>query len=371
MTSKDNIPTNAKLTLCIPTKNRSEFLSRLLHYYANTNYQHWIFIGDASNTSHYEATQQTIKSLEGKLKVRHFDYTGMDIVQSFDSFKHLISTPFSAACPDDDFVLTRGIEKCIRFLEDNPDYIAAHGKGIGFRLNHRGPHGKIRDVHFYPQTIQNAKTGKDRLFNFFNPGPLSLIFSVHRTKDWRDMWGAFTGSRQGFIFDELVPSGISVIRGKVKELDNLYLVRQGHDAQYTQENIFDWVTNSEWQPTYSIMRDKFIIELMRQDGIIEAKAREAVKNAFWPYLARILGAYLPNDLKIAESGSNVRAFYRTTRRKLGQNMPTLKTIYRKMISLIQIHREKALDLNALLNPSSKYHEDFKAVYKVITDFQAK
>ncbi len=134
MTSKNNIPTNAKLTLCIPTKNRSEFLSRLLHYYENTNYQHWIFIGDASNTSHYEATQQTIKSLEGKLKVRHFEHTGMDIVQSFDSFKHLFSTPFSAFCSDDDFVLTQGIEKCIRFMEDNPDYSAAHGKGIVFFL---------------------------------------------------------------------------------------------------------------------------------------------------------------------------------------------------------------------------------------------
>ena len=371
MTNKNNIPTNAKLTLCIPTKNRSEFLSRLLHYYANTNYQHWIFIGDASNATHYKATQQTIKSLEDRLKVRHFEQTGMDVAQSFDSFAHLISTPFSAACADDDFILTQGIEKCIRFMEDNPDYSAAHGKGIAFSLNQSGPYGKIRQVHFYPQTIQNAKTGKERLFNVFNISASPVVLSVHRTKDWRDMWGAFTGSRQGFIFEELVPSGISVIRGKVKELDNLYLVRQGHDAQYPQENIFDWVTNPDWQSTYSIMRDKFIIELMQQDGIIEAEAREAVKNAFWPFLARIIRDRLPRDLKIAESGSRVRAFYWTTRRRLGQNIPALKTIYIKMISLIQIHlhREKDFNLNALLNPSSKYHENFKAVYKVITTFK--
>ena len=63
---------------------------------------------------------------------------------------------------------------------------------------------------------------------------------------------------------------------------------------------------------------------MRQDGIIETKAREAVKNAFWPYLARTLGVYLPSDLKIAESGSKARAFYRITRRRLGQNIPNIK-----------------------------------------------
>ncbi len=180
------------------------------------------------------------------------------------------------------------------------------------------------------------------------------------------MWGAFTGSRQGLYFDELVPSGISIIRGKVKELDNLYLVRQNHDAQFTPPDAFDWVTNPDWQPTYSNMRDKFIIELMRQDSITEAEAKEVVKNAFWPYLVRYLKVNLPNDLKIAEPGSKVRDFYRTTRRKLGQNMPILKPIYHKMISLMQPHRER-FSLYALLNPSSKYHENFKAVCKVITE----
>jgi len=115
------------------------------------------------------------------------------------------------------------------------------------------------------------------------------------------------------------------------------------------------------------MRDKFIIELMQQDGIIEAEAREAVKNTFWPFLARALGVHLPSDLNITESVSKVRTYYRTTRRRLEQNMHILKIIYRKMIP----HQGKDFHLNALLSPHSKYHEDFKSVYKVITGFQAK
>ncbi len=109
------------------------------------------------------------------------------------------------------------------------------------------------------------------------------------------------------------------------------------------------------------------MELMQQDGITETEAKEAVKITFWRYLAQVLTNNLPSDLKIADTCSKVKDFYRTTRRKLAQTIPILKAIYRKMIP----HQGKDFRLNALLNPHSKYYEDFKDVYEVITGFQAK
>ena len=62
-----------KITILVPTLNRADFLGRLLHYFADAKYQHWIFIGDSSDDLHVAKTKKTVQSLKERLKVRHLN----------------------------------------------------------------------------------------------------------------------------------------------------------------------------------------------------------------------------------------------------------------------------------------------------------
>ena len=193
-----------KITILVPTLNRADFLDRLLHYFADAKYQHWIFIGDSSDDLHVAKTKKTVQSLKERLKVRHFECPGLSDIGAIDHMDQFITTPYCAFLADDDFLCVSGVSRCIEFLESNPDYGAAHGVGIAMRNDGRsGPYGNISRVRYYPQTTLNADSGSQRLQDYFAAGPYALIFSVHRTTDWRELNQGFMSvpwARQGFIF---------------------------------------------------------------------------------------------------------------------------------------------------------------------------
>lgn len=353
--------TEPKITIVIPTKNRADFLYRLLHYFANTQYQHWIFIGDSSNDLHINKTKKTIQSLEGKLKIKYFECPGLSDVETLQYINGFITTPYCAFLADDDFLCVKGVDRCIDFLESNQDYGAAHGIGIMISADGSGPYAKISHAHYYQQTVLDARYGSQRLRDFFM-SPCALIFSVHRTQDWKEMHQGFMSmpwARQGFIFGELIISSISSVRNKVKELDFMYLVRFGHDRIYSQVHVYNWFTHPAWFPGFKTLHDKVIDELIRQDGIGKEEAEEVFKQAFSPYLGRLFSRLLPRDPRSYQPGVLLRL------KEIAGQIPGLKAAYSQIISPFQSRGETNL-LPSLLKPSSPYHEDFMPIYRAIT-----
>lgn len=347
------MPSKEKITICIPTKNRSDFLARLLHYFADTKYRHWIFIGDSSNEFHIDETKRTIQSLKGKLNVKHFECPGMGPNGAINHIIQFITTSYCAATADDDFLCVSGINRCVDFLERNPDYGAAHGTGIVTSIDRSGPYGNIVRVNYYPQATLNADSGSQRLHDYFAAGPLALAFSVHHTQDWRDMLQGFVsmqGMQVNSITDELIISSISAIRNKVKELNCLYLIRFSHEGIKGQPAPYDWVTSPDWYQGFTILHDRAIDELIKQDGISKEEAEEVFKQVFWAYLSRMFSRGQPSHSLLI---------------KIVKQIPGLVSAYIKIRSHFQAKKEINL-LHILLKPNSPHHEDFMPIYRAIT-----
>ena len=67
-----------------------------------------------------------------------------------------------------------------------------------------------------------------------------------------------------FIYGELIHATITLIKGKVVKLDNLFLVRQGHSNQMFRKlhkNFFDWIIDSEWLKSYNLLEKITIVGL--------------------------------------------------------------------------------------------------------------
>lgn len=346
------------ITLLIPTMNRSDFLIRLLHYYGDLGFQGCICIGDSSDTVHVERTRKVIKVLQGKLSIVYREYPRLNDARCLQQLLDFVSTPYAAYVADDDFLTPAALEQCARFLDGHPDYSAAHGVAALISLQSSGAYGQVVGASRYRQLVIEAESASQRLLNYLSNYWVAL-FSVHRIESWRVMYRDISLLEDRSFGGELLPCCLSVIQGKVKELDCFYLVRQGHEQRYLLPDTYDWITSPNWLPSHQVFRDSLAEELVRQDGISMDEARDVVKQAFWSYLAKGL------NKKWQSRYSQASADARNRWRQAARAIPGARRIWRLLYSL----KPKAHDefsLPALLDPSSPYHADFMPIYRAVT-----
>ena len=344
------------ITLLVPTMNRSEFVIRLLRYYWRLNFRGAIFIGDSSNAEHIERTKKAIEVFRGKLNINYREYPGINNAKCMQQLLDLVTTPYVTFLGDDDFLVPSALEKCTLFLDSHPDYSAAHGVGVGLGLKSPGPSGEVAWVRLYEQPVIESESASQRLLKHMSNYSVSL-FSVHRVETWRKMFQdifPLTDVR----FTELQSCCISVIRGKIKELDCFYLVRQSHPQIYGLPAVQDWVASTEWYPSFRIFRDSLTSQLSDQEKINTDKARETIDLAFWTYVANELKRFLrgtysaPRLMRLAGMIPGARKGWRASRRALR--------------SLNLMARDE-IGLDTLLRSSSRYHADFMPIYRAMTE----
>jgi len=351
------------LTLCIPTLNRSAFIERLLRYYASLRVPYWIFIGDSSNPEEAARNQRTVAALQGTLKIRYEAAPGVSACACLERMSYAATTPYCVFLGDDDFLCPTALDRCVAFLEEHPEYGAAHGTGLMFQTEANQPHNAIGNVGYYPQAVVEAETGVGRLKEFFTTSMYTLLYSVHRTPAWQAMFRGIqlmSGTRNSNMFkDELIAVGVSVIRGKIRQLPALSLVHQVHEDSYHFPHAYDWLTDPAWFPSYQIFHARLAEELIRQDGVGTDEARAAIRGVFWPYLAaQIIGSW---ERDTAEQGRTDRVSLRQVLRRL----PVVRRAWRAVRAAVQRTRDP-WSLPALLHPTSAHHADFLPIYQIVT-----
>jgi glycosyltransferase domain-containing protein len=316
-----------------------------LNYYKSTNYNHWILIGDSSNPEHIEITKKALHQFEGKLHIVYREYPGLNDAECLRRLIELASTPYAVYIADDDFLVPNGLNQSITFLENHPEYIAAHGIGINFRLRSQGPYGKFLNCSPYSLPSVEADTASQRIRDHLKNYSVTL-FCVHRTEDWKKIFrGDILQDNKPFR-SELLPCCLSVIYGKVKQLDSLYLIRQSHSARYLFPNINDWIRSPGWQSSYQIFRDFLAKEISKKDKISITEATTIVEEAFETYLDAYNNTY-------------------TRLRNAAQYIPGMKYGV-EIARYISSHRSGDFSLSTLLADSSSYHQDFMPMYQIVT-----
>lgn len=349
------------LTVVIPTKNHPGFLSRLLAYFQGQNFEWPLVIADSSDTEHAPEIRRAIDSVGSRLKLEHRSYkSDVRVIDKLKDVLWLVDTPYTALGADDDFFIPAGLNRAARFLESDPEFIAAHGEAVAFRVKSDDSYGPVEAACKYRQRTIDDTTGSERLRNHFERYSTTW-YSVQRTERLRDIIGKTAALMlEPAHFTELLASGLAVIQGRVKKLQGLNMARQAYPNQreYTP-GIFEWVTDLGWATQYVQFRDCLSEELARQDGTSIDDAREVVKEAFWSYLARGLtrkwqGRYAPDG---CESPSRWR--------ELARQIPGARRAWRELRSRLLTGRDE-MSLPALLRPSSPYHDDFMPIYKAVT-----
>jgi glycosyltransferase domain-containing protein len=347
-----------KVAILIPTMNRSGFLIRQLKYYSSLSSPHPVYIGDASNREHCERTKQAIEKLKDQITIHYYQWPEHNDRQTMNRLGDVAKESYCAYNGDDDFLVPNSLSKCAEFLERNPDYRTAQGKAVIFSLKETGPFGTVSSVGKYRSNNKAEEdSGVDRILNFAKNYWVSEP-SVHRRKEFVED-SSIAAEIQDRSFGELLRCFTSITKGKSKFIYCLHLIRQGHDSQpSTQFNTFEWLTGSEWVPSFTLFIDSVIGALIKVQNLTEKEARNTVNKANWSYLfISIKRSYIKKN--------NNQILFREWLRGF--------MILRKIVNNVRLVRSKftakkgELSLPALLNPSSPYHKDFIPIYNVITD----
>jgi glycosyltransferase domain-containing protein len=342
------------LTILIVTKNRTDFLKRLLNYYVVRNCKYSIAVADSSNRENAKQAEAVVGAVGDKIRVSYAKYDeNLNHAACIQKLSETVRTPYITQCPDDDFLVPEGLEKSIDFLNSNPEYSAAHGIGIVLTLKTDGPYGQIDRIGKYRQPALLETTASARIMEHLSRYSVAL-FSVHRADIWRQMYKNVHLIKDESFRGELLPACLSVIYGKMKEIDSFYLVRQVHNRRHTLVSSYLWGDTPEWASSYQTFVESLANELAKIDKVGIEKAREIIRMAFSAYLSDV--SRVPGQ----------KAINREKLKAALKKVPLFNKIILAVRDKIRTLGGNDYSLPALLNPTHKYHDDFMPVYNLIT-----
>ena len=283
MRKMPNTDASDKLSIVTPTLNRWEFMARTICYYRDTGFRGHLIIGDSSKNEDFDKVRDAIAEVGSAFRVTHVHCPDMGTLATLQRINGMIDTPYAVYCGDDDYLVPEAAARCVVFLDAHPDYMAAQGRGRTLVLTGSDVGGQIERSEPYATRGFEHDTAQMR-FTWHMLNYTVTIFAIHRTEIWKRMWSPVENMADQSFAAELLPSGRSVVAGKLKLLNDYYLIRQSHPSTYLLPGFLDWVSSPCWAPSYLAFVDSLAGDIAQTDGTDRAQAERLVKTLFHSYL---------------------------------------------------------------------------------------
>jgi len=414
----------AEVSILIPTLNRSDFLIRALSYYGKVGFKGWICIGDSSDVQHSEKIKSIVHALEDKLNIiyTYFPKPPFNIQMCFKKLVETAPTPYVVYSGDDDLLIPSSLARCAAFLEDHPEYIAAHGLRIAYKLRNGGEFGEIEHIHYVQQHIWESEKASERWVGYVRHA-ISTQYYVHRKEIWKRIYQNTASVPSFYLGAEFLPCSLTAILGKVKQLECLSTLFQIQDNIRSVGWFFDIAVHPDWSQSVQGLRHSIVEALMQQDGVNEKIAQEIFDREFWHHIKSVLtwqyqkkyGDLRPGEIAVSFNltdscqsvytlithpgwSDSIRAIRANGIKAIAQNngvdIEKAPEIFeRGLWFYLLLHLNKQyqgkygveqpanqadrgqnisrdygnlLSLENLLNPESPFHKDFMPAYQIVT-----
>jgi glycosyltransferase domain-containing protein len=348
-----------KVGVMIPTKNRSEYVIRLLEYYAKLKSPHPIYINDASGTEHNRALFSVVKRLSDQIEIHYVNNRSLNDRQAIGSLIESVKEPYSAFVGDDDFLIPAGLSQCALFLESNPDYRVVRGVSRKFNLTQPGAYGRVARIGPYSNESQREEDSPVERIQKFGANYWPTFFCTHRAHEFLQDWEG-NNQNPNRSFGELMPSFLNIVRGKAKYLDCLYLVRQMHDRRYLlPQTIYQLIREPSWNKALNLFIDKVSGALIQQ-GFAKNEAQLQAEKAYESYFEQAIYSRMGNS-----TSPNIRQKYIRLKKHIkGISHPLLwntgRFFYRKLKKTT-----RGEPANNVLKSDSPYYMDFKPIVEIL------
>ena len=274
------------ISILIPTKNRDQYIFKLIKYYNDLKYQGKIFILDSSDKLISEKISNHLKLNNPNKNIFYYHSIGLPGMVMKDHIS-LVDTKYVVETGDDDYLALNGVKEVINFLDNNLDYAGAHGKGK--LILSRKKNTQIDDVVDWSQCIRKEETSLERVI-FLLKNYQVPCFAVYRTDIFKKILKGIPSLNDLHLCpdrrfaDELVQATLSVVYTKLKGLDCFYIGRHITSVRKDIRNIIN--KGSKEATTIS---KKYLINLLvelisSEDKISKFEVRLKISQAIQYYI---------------------------------------------------------------------------------------
>ena len=276
------------VSIIILTKNKVRTLSKTLLHYSNNRFKGRVIIGSIGTKKSFQAIQKFCGSMPFKTTVVQLDPTNnLHAGQAIFNLHPRIQTPFVVYSKDDDIFMIKGIQDCIDYLKHNRDYTAAGGLSVT-HLQCGNFSGSL-----YSSCLDlTSNYQPDRLRDYFR-SKSSITQYVYRTSTWNKMFQFSHMIPDKWIGSEILPSCISVLSGKIKDISRkntvaVTVVKQEKDSLWDDKiNFVDIITSPDYAISFQLLKT-IILKYLRKAGLNEDEAIQFYRTEIWTFLLTTL-----------------------------------------------------------------------------------
>lgn len=352
-----------KVSIVIITYNRYEYLERLLSFYEECEFPFPIIVLDSSTDKNISLR---LNQLLNHDRVKHKKCTeGLFLAKKIAQGLLEVETAYCVISADDDFIVPNGIYRSVAFLENNPDFTAAHGRYISFysqnNENNKQQFFWSPSYRFLSITFPSPKR---RLIYHLSNYSIPTFYSVHRTDFFRLIFEETKIFADFNRFSELLLSMLALIYGKMKCLDVFYAARQNlpNSDGKTSKGLIDYLKDGTYNNEYAKFRGCLGKHLSHKAHLDIEEAKRVIDDA--------MSVYLSADLGNKESIKNILIH---KIKDILESSRLTDWIYKGMRSLYRKLFPKQMrmdDFKSFANtPFSKYYDEISYIHKHLLSFQ--
>tara|TARA_A100001015_G_C14987733_1_gene712319 strand:+ start:828 stop:1862 length:1035 start_codon:yes stop_codon:yes gene_type:complete len=221
---------SSEITIIIPTKNRSHFLSNCIEYYVLNNFKGSLMILDSSNIKEKNRNKEITFKFKQKIKLQVF-YKDDFPTQIIKNFIKKVKTKYCIMASDDDFYIIKTINYFVNYLNTHKNINIINGKAL--RLDIVNTDRVLVNKYFISDKL-NKGYPLERVSNYINEyGPINT--SIISTKYLVNILGLTPSKRElktkcpiRSINDEILVGALMVLSSKIIHKDKLFLIRTIH-----------------------------------------------------------------------------------------------------------------------------------------------
>jgi len=313
-----NINIFNKITIVTTPHFASNYVIRFLSYYRN-HPQIKLIIADSSPN---ESVSTLLDGMETG-NIKHFKYPNSTRLEDkLLASLRTVDTPYCAICSDDDFITALGLKKAITLLEENEEYVCAHGNYILFWLDQKENKTKFSWRKSSTYKSIEFDYAHERVYHLLSTNEVSTYSSVFRTNILIKAWGKNSKYTDDYRFGELLPSLLGLVYGKMAYIDVLYCARSysPDSGGQTLPSYGSYIREGSYDRKYRAFKTCLVEELYNEDKIPREEANNIIDSAMKNYLRKTIG------------GTHRFVEFKLCIKRMISKIPFVKICYDKYIS---------------------------------------
>jgi len=279
---------NFLTSILIPTYNRSQELSKLVHYSAQ-NFDLSVvkfFVLDGSD-NYNEITLNKSVCERNRIDYHHSGPEVSYMQRILNGIKS-VETETVSLLGDDDILYPDGFTDCVQFLHSNDDYAIAHGKYIGFNYT---PNGISFNETYISQSME-SNSALERLFDFFSAYTAPTYYAVNRTSLLRKSFEELIKNKfdiHDYVAAEIMVSAIPIVNGKLKRLDSFFQARRFLPAAKDKYVVYaKYIMETDFSKKNSKIKKSILDNMAAREKIKDEIISDAIDYAFASFFGQRL-----------------------------------------------------------------------------------